>query len=86
MIGLPDEFDKPFLQVAAAGKELCQIAAVQHSPPVNDADPVAKILDVAEDVGTEKDRFALTAQLGDEPLDQMTPQRIEAAHGLVEDQ
>ena len=52
----------------------------------DDRDPVAGLLDLAEDVAREEDRPALGLGLADDLVERLLDERVEAGRRLVEDQ
>ncbi len=65
--------------------ELVEASAVFDSAVHDDRDPVADHLHVREDVGVHEDGLALRVESQDEIADLLAADRIEAAHGLVEE-
>jgi hypothetical protein len=73
------------LKLLPAGEEVLHVAFEDHLPVVEDADAVADVLHLVEEVGTEKDGLAHAAELEDEVPDLDRADGVHASRGLIEE-
>src|SRR5712691_5275293 len=72
--------------VALDGLDLGHVTDAHETPVADDADPVAGLLDLAQDMGRKEYRASFIARLFDHVIELLLVQRIEAAGRLVENQ